>query len=614
VVSKIRVLESVNQSTAGESKFSSPEYASHEGELMSHEEFFSVSVACKRGAEEGASEDFPGLDLGDSPDFSPGKRGSKVAGQNGENESNNVFVEHLKQGKQRGLVVKIEDRCMELVRQVAHDISMVNYNQASMGLAIIRYVRREFGVKNSSPAIDSFLNNQFQLDRIFFKNEYQILKLKYGDPKVSPNNSFTAQLRQNPINFILKAPHIIRQNRSQYHKGKSITTSKTTLPANSMQEISRFGIKTSDWLEDSDPKYQNRNKSTNKNTVRVKTANGYPQKNFTTIKKKPLVAESNISPSKFQSKLNFRPVWETSHDILTNSHVSQEIIQDFEETTIYQDNSAKISDLKTYDGLFLSTSNILAVAGPARPTGFTSPMSIPGMIDFEDITNNIQELRNGSYVSLAKQAQLKGFPAPTEEYIQNFSNPKRSESKTVEPKPKLTHNPSPTAAYNSKTLISDTQTQMAQVMDQLSFLVRKEVAQAQVYPESSEPNHAQQYTVTGQNNKTYIGKNQCMTFKSKCLNDYSKISQWSNSNFESNLLTIGKSMGPVGQRPPRRSNKVPISGNGSGFVGSRLGRQDIFNGRKSLYEKNSGEGLAREFLMKRDPVFPVKASLNRKFY
>jgi hypothetical protein len=511
-------------------------------------------------------------------------------------------------------VVKIEDRCMELVRQVAHDIPMVNYNQASMSLAIIRYVRREFGVKNSSPAVDSFWNNLFQLDQIFFKNEYQILKFNYGDPKVSPNNSFTVQLRQNPINFILKAPLIIRQNRSKYHKGKSITTSKTTLPANSIQEIPRFGIKTSDWLEDDDAKYQNRNKSTNKNTVGLKTANGYPQKNFTTTKKKPLVAESNISPSKFQSKLNFRPVWETSHDILTNSHVSQEIIQDFEETTIYQENSAKISDPKTYDGLFLSTTNILAVAGPVRPTGFTSPKSIPGMIDFEDITNNIRELRNGSYVSLAKQAQLKGFPAQTEEYIPNFSNLKRSQSKTVGPNPKLGHNPSPTAAYNSKTLISDTQTQMAQVMDQLSFLVRKEEDLAQVYPDSNLPNHAQQYIVRGENNKTYIGKNQCMTFKSKCLNDYSKISQWSNSNFESNLLTIGKSMGPVGQRPPRRSNQAPIRGDGSGFVGSRLGRQDIYNGRKSLYEKNSGERLTTEFVMKRDSVFPVKASVTRKFY
>jgi hypothetical protein len=443
------------------------------------------------------------------------------------------------------------------------------------------------------------------------------LKFKYGDPKVSPNNSFTFGLRQNPINFILKAPHIVRQNRSQYHKGKSITTSKTTLPENSMQEIPRFGIKTSEWLEDDFTKYQNRNKSTNKNTVAEKTANGYPQKNLTSNKKKPLVAENNNSPGKFPRKLNFRPVWETSHDILTNNDASEEIIQDFVETTTnLQDNSAKISDQKTYDGLFLSTTNILQVAGPARPTGFNSFKSTPGMIDFEDINNNIQELRSGSYVSLSKPSYLKGPPTPPEEFVPNFSHLKRSQSKTVGAKPiaKPGQNPIPMAAYGSKTMISDKQTQMAQVMNQLSFLVKKEVDSGQAYPEPTPPNHAQQYIVRGENNKTYIGKNQCMTFKSKCLNDYSKISQWSNSNFESNLVSMGKSMGTPGQRPLRGSAKGTIRGNGSGFVGSGLGRQGIYNGRKSLYDNNNGEGLTREFGMKRDPVIPAKASLMRNFY
>lgn len=398
-MSAVEILDSVNPSTTSKSKLSTPEYASHENESLDHEEFFSVSRACKRTAEDGACQDFPNLDLVKESDFFPGK----VYGQKAENESKNVLVDHLKQDRQRGLVVKIEDRCMELVRQVAHEIPMVNYNQSSMGLAIIRYVRREFGVKNSSPAIDSFWNNLFQLDQIFFKNEYQLLKFKFGDPKFSPNNSFTSGLRQNPINFILKAPHNIRQNRSQYHRGKSITSSKTTLPANSVQDIQRFGIKTSDWLEDDSTKYQIRNNSINKNSIAEKTANGYPRKNLTSNKKKPLVAESNYSPSKFQGKLNFRPVWETSHDILSNNDASEEIIQDFVETTTnLQDNSAKISDPKAYNGLFLSTTNILPVAGPARPTGFNSVKSIPGMIDFEDITNNIQELRNGSYVSLSK--------------------------------------------------------------------------------------------------------------------------------------------------------------------------------------------------------------------
>jgi hypothetical protein len=88
-----------------------------------------VSRACKRTAEEGACENFPNLDLVKESDFFVGK----VCGQKAENESKNVLVDHLKQDRQRGLVVKIEDRCMELVRQVAHEIPMVNYNQASMG-------------------------------------------------------------------------------------------------------------------------------------------------------------------------------------------------------------------------------------------------------------------------------------------------------------------------------------------------------------------------------------------------------------------------------------------------------------------------------------------------
>jgi hypothetical protein len=63
-----------------ESKFSSPEYASREGESWEEEEFFSVEGAWERGAEEGACGDFMGLDLGDSPDFENGKRSGGVCG------------------------------------------------------------------------------------------------------------------------------------------------------------------------------------------------------------------------------------------------------------------------------------------------------------------------------------------------------------------------------------------------------------------------------------------------------------------------------------------------------------------------------------------------------
>lgn len=80
------------------------------------------------------------------------------------------------------------------------------------------------------------------------------------------------------------------------------------------------------------------------------------------------------------------------------------------------------------------------------------------------------------------------------------------------------------------------------------------------------------------------------------------------------MASIGKSIGPPGQRPLRGSAKGTIRGNGSGFVGSGLGRQGIYNGRKSLYDNNNGEAITREFVMKRDPVGPAKASLTRKFY
>ena len=247
----VEISESVNPSTASKSKLSSPEYTSQENGSPE----LSPSQLDGRSISDPKAEDYNfdsrNFGEGDSPDCIPRTRYNKISSKNQKIPSQGVFVEHLKQDKQRNLVMKIEDRCMELVKQVSHEIPMVNYNQASMALAIIRYVRREFGVKNISLGVEEFWNNLFQLNHIFIKNEYQILKFKYGDPKISPNNNFTMNLRKNPTNFILKAPQIPRHNKNQYSRGKSISTTKTTLPVHSMQEIPRFGSDNVEWLEDS---------------------------------------------------------------------------------------------------------------------------------------------------------------------------------------------------------------------------------------------------------------------------------------------------------------------------------------------------------------------------
>ena len=62
-------------------------------------------------------------------------------------------------------------------------------------------------------------------------------------------------------------------------------------------------------------------------------------------------------------------------------------------------------------------------------------------------------------------------------------------------------------------------------MQQLSFCTKNGLDHAKEISDINESRNAGHYFVTATNNKTYIGKDQSMNFKSKCLSDYKKISQ-----------------------------------------------------------------------------------------
>jgi len=96
-----------------------------------------------------------------------------------------VMIGSLPQNTQKQLAQKIEERVFDIANKLIIEIQLTSFNQASMALAIIRYVRREFDLRNNSSGINQIWDDLFNLNNISFLSEYDILKSFFGDPKKS---------------------------------------------------------------------------------------------------------------------------------------------------------------------------------------------------------------------------------------------------------------------------------------------------------------------------------------------------------------------------------------------------------------------------------------------
>lgn len=97
-------------------------------------------------------------------------------------EKDETTVRSLGQSIQRDLSVKIEDRCFELAKKVLERVNSASFGQAGMSLAIIKFVRREFGVVNHSKGINDFWDELLKIGNLDFSKEYKLVKALFGLP------------------------------------------------------------------------------------------------------------------------------------------------------------------------------------------------------------------------------------------------------------------------------------------------------------------------------------------------------------------------------------------------------------------------------------------------
>lgn len=130
-------------------------------------------------------------------------------------ERREFLVSTLDQSTQRSMASKLEERCFELANKILHDMLLSGFVQINMALAILKFVRKEFGLKNHSNNYNKFLDELYKIRKINFSSEYYLIKEKYGvkkmksNYKVSPENNKTTP---EPIQIKMPSLHSLRLN------------------------------------------------------------------------------------------------------------------------------------------------------------------------------------------------------------------------------------------------------------------------------------------------------------------------------------------------------------------------------------------------------------------
>jgi len=96
-----------------------------------------------------------------------------------------MTVNRFDQRIQRSLAHKMEDRCFELAKRVLDDIPLNTFRQLHMAFAIVKFVRREFGLSNKVFDEDEFLEEVFQIASFDYNHELELLRHRY---QKSPDN------------------------------------------------------------------------------------------------------------------------------------------------------------------------------------------------------------------------------------------------------------------------------------------------------------------------------------------------------------------------------------------------------------------------------------------
>lgn len=94
-------------------------------------------------------------------------------------DNTELLVVKIEQKAQRKLAHKIEDRCFEISKRVLDDIPLNSFGQMNMALAILKFVRNEFGVSNRFQECDTFIKDVYKVADLDYSHETQLLKDKY---------------------------------------------------------------------------------------------------------------------------------------------------------------------------------------------------------------------------------------------------------------------------------------------------------------------------------------------------------------------------------------------------------------------------------------------------
>ena len=141
-----------------------------------------------------------------------------------------VLLESLSQNSQRMLAKLMFDKCMEIAFKVLEETSQATFGQANMALAIVKYVRRDYGLVNHNEQMNDIWEDLYKLKDIDFTKEYKLLKVMLNEiiekPAVSDsvNELFSFNSRVSLLNKITNIEGI-KGNLSAYQNSK-----RTVLP------------------------------------------------------------------------------------------------------------------------------------------------------------------------------------------------------------------------------------------------------------------------------------------------------------------------------------------------------------------------------------------------
>jgi len=94
-------------------------------------------------------------------------------------EKTELLVSKIEQKAQRKLAHKIEDRCFEISKRVLDDIPLNTFRQLHMALAILNFVRSEFGIQNRFSECDEFIVDVYKISDFDYSHETELLREKY---------------------------------------------------------------------------------------------------------------------------------------------------------------------------------------------------------------------------------------------------------------------------------------------------------------------------------------------------------------------------------------------------------------------------------------------------